>query len=603
MKLKHFSRLMNLEYEEIATLILAPFIFFILGQYAFGANLLGYSFGEVFANYCIIAALQYLLLIISNHIKISVLLTGLIFYGFALANTYIYAFRGSPILPWDLASIGTALNVAGGYHFFLNANIVLASLIFAAYLLLSFKLLPKRHFFKKSLYPRLSFVFVMLIMVSFVMSPTKLEAMGVSYYAWKQGNAYRDHGIVAEFLLNMQFMNPEEPDDYSYEAVRTILSNNEESELIIENPSAPESPNIIAIMNESWADFEEFGNIELSEPVMENIKSLDNAIFGHAYSSVVGGGTSQIEYEFLSGNTQTFLPSGAVPYQQYIKTKTPSFVWHLKDLGYDTLAFHPYYGNGWNRNKVYDLIGFDAFISLENMHTEPVYGNQDFCIDSANYEELFYLYENKDPARPLFLFNVTMQNHGGYDTFERHDVEVVGHEGQYPKAEFYLSYINETDEAFMKVVDYFSKVEEPTIVIMYGDHQPWIEDEFVNMAMGVIDAEEPSQIINKYRVPYVIWANFELPEVELKDTSINYLMQEVLALAGLETNEYGNFLNNLYEYIPSLSLGGYFDSAGNYYSYDDKTAPYQDLIAQYKILEYANIFDVQDEVVTTIKDE
>ena len=593
-KIKHFSRLMSLKYEEIATLFLAPFVFFVLGQYAFGANLLGYRFGEVFANYCIIAAFLYILLIITNHIKSSVLICGLLSFGFSLANTYIYAFRGSPILPWDIASIKTALNVAGGYHFFLNSHIVLSSLLFIAYLLITFKILPNRHILTKiSLYPRISFALCLVIVVSFVTSPTKLEAMGVSYYAWKQGNAYRDHGIVAEFLLNMQFMKAEEPEGYSKEAAKAILDD-ETSHVIIENPDAPDKPNIIAIMNESWTDFEEYGNITLSEPVMENIKGLDNAIFGRAYSSVIGGGTSQIEYEFLSGNTQTFLSSGAVPYQQYIKSETPSFVWHLKELGYDTLAFHPYYGNGWNRNKVYSLIGFDDFISIENMHTTPVYGNQDFCIDSVNYDELFYLYENRDEDSPLFLFNVTMQNHGGYDTFERHDVQVLGHEGEFPKAEFYLSYINETDEAFMKVVDYFSKVDEPTIVIMYGDHQPWVEDEFVNLAMGVEDTNNAEEVINKYRVPYVIWANFELPDVEFEDTSINFLMQKVFGLAGIETNDYGNFLNKVQESLSSLSLGGYFDKEGNFYTYEEES-PYEKLIAEYKILQYANIFDNQDE--------
>ena len=228
------------------------------------------------------------------------------------------------------------------------------------------------------------------------------------------------------------------------------------------------------------------------------------------------------------------------------------------------------------------------------MHTTPVYGNQDFCIDSVNYDELFYLYENRDEDSPLFLFNVTMQNHGGYDTFERHDVQVLGHEGEFPKAEFYLSYINETDEAFMKVVDYFSKVDEPTIVIMYGDHQPWVEDEFVNLAMGVEDTNNAEEVINKYRVPYVIWANFELPDVEFEDTSINFLMQKVFGLAGIETNDYGNFLNKVQESLSSLSLGGYFDKEGNFYTYEEKS-PYEKLIAEYKILQYANIFDSQDE--------
>ncbi|MFR6185109.1 MAG: sulfatase-like hydrolase/transferase [Lawsonibacter sp.] len=101
-----------------------------------------------------------------------------------------------------------------------------------------------------------------------------------------------------------------------------------------------EHPNIVAIMNESWADFEEFGNLSLSESVTDTFRTLDNGVWGHAYTSVFGAGTSASEFEFLTGNSMAFLPSGSIPYQQYILDDAPSMASLLREAGYRTLAFH-----------------------------------------------------------------------------------------------------------------------------------------------------------------------------------------------------------------------------------------------------------------------
>ncbi|UQT49138.1 sulfatase-like hydrolase/transferase [Flavonifractor plautii] len=114
-----------------------------------------------------------------------------------------------------------------------------------------------------------------------------------------------------------------------------------------------ERPNIVAIMNESWADFEDYGNLTLSASVTNYIRSLDNAVYGHAYTSVFGAGTSASEFEFLTGNSMAFLPSGSIPYQQYVLGPTASLASILKAEGYSTLAFHPGERASWQRDRAY----------------------------------------------------------------------------------------------------------------------------------------------------------------------------------------------------------------------------------------------------------
>ncbi|MEI3280165.1 MAG: sulfatase-like hydrolase/transferase [Eubacterium ramulus] len=54
----------------------------------------------------------------------------------------------------------------------------------------------------------------------------------------------------------------------------------------------------------------------------------------------------------------------------------------------------------------------------------------------------------------------------------------------YPKANRYLSLVKRSDDAFRELTEYFSQVTEPTIICMFGDHLPSIEDEFYEELFG-----------------------------------------------------------------------------------------------------------------------
>ena len=214
-------------------------------------------------------------------------------------------------------------------------------------------------------------------------------------------------------------MSVEEPQDPSAENIERIAAGVTEKEPAV---STDTRPNIVAIMNESWADFEDFGNLSLSESVTDYIDSLDNLIFGHTYTSVFGAGTSASEFEFLTGNSMAFLPSGSIPYQQYILEPSASLASLLRENGYRTLAFHPGERTSWQRNQAYPLLGFDEFKCVEDMDV-PVTEEHGYVSDQSSFSQIIYEFEHKDPEERLFLFNVTIQNHGSY-TVEDYPAEV-----------------------------------------------------------------------------------------------------------------------------------------------------------------------------------
>ena len=379
-------------------------------------------------------------------------------------------------------------------------------------------------------------------------------------------------------------------------------------------------PNIICIMNESLADLGALGNLETNEDYMPFIHSLtENTIKGYLSMPVFGAGTSNSEFEFLSGDSISFLPTGCNVYQSYVKDSIPSLVSTLGSLGYSKTAFHPYYGDGWNRRNVYPLLGFDNYISIEDFVDQDILDtykqNNDvteyetllkerypdrnmlirrFVSDSYDYSMVENMFENRDTSKPFFLFNVTMQNHGGYAMSYANfaqEVYVTNMSTVYPKANRYLSLVKRSDDAFRELTEYFSQVTEPTIICMFGDHLPSIEDEFYEELFGCsLDQLSTQQQQLRYTTPFVIWANYDIPEATLNQISANYLSTLVLQTAKLPLTQYNKYLASLYQKLPIINTVGYVDSDNNYYTHSD-SSDYDDELYQYHCLVYNSLID------------
>ena len=346
------------------------------------------------------------------------------------------------------------------------------------------------------------------------------------------------------------------------------------------------------------------GLFNLLALLMSFIRSMtgrENTITGDLRVSTFGGGTCNTEFEFLTGCTLGFFPTGSVVYQQYIRQATPSLVTLLQQQGYTAYAVHPFYNYCWNRNKVYPLLGFEHFYDLSDFPGAKMLGSYvSNCVsDESDFEKLIELFEEKDPGEPLFLFNVTMQNHGGYSKLLNAPDELVHmSKGDYTSqyADNYLSLIRATDAAFEDLISYFEQVEEPTIILLFGDHAPNLPDGVYEALMGKdlddLTLEETQQ---RYTTPFVLWANYDI-ETGTGDAgtiSANYLSTLLLRTAGLETSAYMDFLDQLSRQIPAINLNGYLGADGTEYSYEDDSE-YLDLIEEYRSLQYNYLFDKED---------
>jgi phosphoglycerol transferase MdoB-like AlkP superfamily enzyme len=218
--------------------------------------------------------------------------------------------------------------------------------------------------------------------------------------------------------------------------------------------------------------------------------------------------------------------------------------------------------------------------------------------DEYNYKLLIDDFEKRDKKFPYFAFNVTMQNHGGYttqaDNFNQ-NIYVTSSEKEYPKVNQYLSLVKKSDTAFKKLIKYFEKVEEPTVICMFGDHQPNVEPEFISELLGVksLSSLTTEQEQKRHITPFFIWANYDIKEKNIKRISANYLSSLVLKTAGVKLTDYNEYLLNLRKTLPVINSVGYIDKEGECYKWSD-VSPYTELLSKYEQIQYNGIFDKEN---------
>ena len=539
--------------------------------------------------------------------KAAVTIGTIFFFVVGLANYYVLSFKGSPIVPSDIMSATTAAGVAGNYDYTIQPVFVWNALLLLLYLAVLWRCpMRKKTGWQKRLIMGCVIVLSVGVLGYFVVEERTLRSVGIKNNVWDQKKGYAKNGFFFGFVLNMNSLVQEKPDDYSVEAAEDIAARYEEQfaneeekkdgRLMTEDG---EKPNVIAIMNEAFSDLSVVGDFTTNQDYMPFIHNLkENTIQGHLYMSIFGSGTCNSEFEFLTGNTMAFLQNGIIAYTQVVKDKLPNLTYTLKQQGYKgNLALHPYLASGWNRPEVYGYMGFEHFYS-ESDFTNPLMYRK-YISDQSNMEKIISLYEErKNKSKPFYLFNVTMQNHGGFNkSYENftNDVQITdNHKNE--QAEQYLSLVKKTDEAFQYLVEYFSQVDEPTIIVMFGDHQPAVTTRFYDSLFGKSSDElTEEELMKKYQTPFIIWANYDIEETTIDKMSANYLSAYVLQEAGLKMTPYQKFLMKLYKKLPVISAMGAYDKDGYYYE-SAKETPYEDMVQEYQILQYNNLIDTEHTV-------
>ena len=555
---------------------------------------------ETIFNLILIGFLIWILFILIGRLRISVIIVTAICYALGVGNNAVTLFKGQPISALDIYSIQTALNVADRYVYPYKKHFWIAT--FLLVFIISFSRFASYKASKKARLINLGTgTAVMLSFFYSFYNTSLLEKLDISDYLWNQRLAFKDNGVLLSVAYSGKYLIVDVADGYSPETAQEIVA--EDIGSVVKTNT--EIPNVIAVMNESFADLsvinEDMVTSEEVIPFYNSLKGAENSITGTLNNSTFGGGTANTEFEFLTGATMGFLPSGSIAYQQFIRDEVPSLVSTLNDQGYTSTAIHPYYPSGWRRDDVYPLLGFSEFQDIDDFEGAPAIGGfgGNNISDAACYDRMIDMLESKSDEEKMFLFNVTMQNHGGYS-------DVVGVEdnitidnlaNDYPYADNYISLLRESDRQLERLVGYLEDYSEPTILVFFGDHQPNFSDGFYSDLYGSDFSQVPADVSqNKYKTPFLIWANYDIAEAELGEISTNYLSSIMLKNTGLEIPAYNEYLYNLSQDLPIICLNGYSKKDDDtFYMFEDDTTA-TPLIDEYKIVQYNLLLDTKNRV-------
>lgn len=596
-------------------LIFFPIVCFVWLEYYNHMQFWGPVFGVEkqyqILNLLIYYVIYFVILLLCNSVRRAAVVMMICTAAFGIMNYELTVFRSMSFIASDIYSVMTALSVANTYEVQIDVDTAEFFLLALVIIALLFKI--KREPFLKGKKRFAYFVACIAMVIGFCnvyVYSDFLESIGVDFRVYRPQYKYRYYGTLLTTVRTFGYLHVTEPEGYSAEAVDAVIeeyqkdeataASKNNSDSAVKNTGTQNAPNIIAVMNESFADFKAIGDVEVTEDYMPFFRSLKkNTIKGYTYSSVFGGNTANSEFEFLTGNTMAFLPDNSVPYQLFLRTQVSGLTQALKDQNYGScLALHPYYKTGYSRYKVYPLMGFEHFYTSDDfdIFTDTVNYH---ITDYEDYNKIINLYENrKNKDKPFYLFNVTMQNHGSYDgsTYETgDDVQLEGNLQNQSWAEQYLNMIKMSDEALEYLIEYFSKVDEPTVVVFFGDHMPDLEEDFYDKLLGVsVDELEGEELEQLYKVPFLIWANYDIEEQTVERTSNNYLQTYLAQAAGIETTDYVDFLTDLREKVPCINAIGYWGDDGKFYEIGDTKSPYYELIHKYHLLEYNNLFGEEE---------
>ena len=582
--------------NTVMFIIAPPITFFLMENYIHSPLQTMKPF-PIFLNFLFYYLFAAMMTFIMGKIRSGILFVTVFSAIFGIINMYIYRFRATPFLPWDVYSFKTAMSVSGNYDYTPGSRAVRVIIGFIILILAEWYLCHgKISYDKKSktilvrvLGAAISFAMIWAFTSSLHDANIVERNYGLYDKLFTPDTMQYKDGTYIAFLMELRYLTPGSPTGYTEEAAQNKLSSYTVDE------TASQTPNIIVIMNECFSDPAvdcKFTTNDDYMPFLHSLQKSDDSdsVTGYLNVSVLGGNTANTEFEFLTGNSMAFLTTGSVPYQQYIHSSLPSLVDHLEKYGYDTTAMHPYHAQGWNRNKVYPYLGFNqSFFDTDFMAAGHDQTIRKYISDQADIEMIEDRYEQKDKDKPMFMFNVTMQNHSGFDElFSNFDPEIKADGVTDVSANQYLSLMRESDKALQSLTEYFTG-KEKTIIVMFGDHQP--TDSVVNplyklsgKSCQTLTSEEED---SRYEVPFVIWANYDIDEQKDLNISANYLSGLVLRTAGVPLSDYQQYLEEIQKEYPVVSGRRIMNAAGK----DCELKDVEKELNTYEDLQYYRLFD------------
>ena len=547
-----------------------------------------------------------------------------------IAQHYVLEFRGSSILPSDLFAAGTALSVSSGYTYGLSSAMLggfgameigfVCCALLDAHRTLVHRTLARQGTQRPARAPRRLrdlglAAAIACAMAALVCVPNYGQVFGADMDYWWSKDWYGRQGFIPSFVYCYQDLDIAPPEGYSATTAKQAASElaqraQQDAQAQARRKSAQRQfqarmPNIVVIQNETFCDLSVFKNLQndYQGPEFWNTGLTDALAQGDFAVSVFGGGTCNTEFEFLTGNSLAFIGTAKYPFSMYDLSVTQSLPRQLDALGYATIGMHPNLASNWNRDRAYEDLGFGEALFMEDFEGAERFHTH--VSDAATYQKTMELLEAHD--EPVFVFDVTMQNHSGYDTgsipasmLRGYTIDGLSDTDTFQVNEF-VACIEESDRALQDLVEELRDFPEPTVVVMYGDHHPWFSTTLNDLLFPNEDPLLHAERI--HQTSYVVWANYEVAGTTAtasdsaqagkdktparKTTSADLLGTLTLDAIGAPLSEFQQAQLGAMHDILALNANGFMGADGAWHSFDEP-GDYANTLNLLELVEYLN---------------
>lgn len=480
---------------------------------------------------------------------------GILGYANYLKMTY----RQEPIYPDDLKMIkefGLLKYMTGTTSFYLLAGMIL--LVVAGGCWAIYRSFKKDKKFQAIRVITLFTTIFALIYISHFNNPNNLLRKAYNKTAlwipYSQKMNYYNTGFIGGFLYNLKIDPMEKPKGYSEEKIKEITSHYQKLADEKNKTASEEQPNIIYVMSESFSDPSRLNGVEITgDPLADYYAVADQTYSGQMLSQNYGGGTANIEFEALTGFSMgLFNAQLTTPYTMLVPkmNQLPSIVSTLKDQNYHTTAIHPYNTSMYKRKDVYEVLGFDEFISENTMTYTDTIEDNPYISDASAYQEVMDLLKEDDT--PQFIHLVTMQTHMPYDgKYQQLEYTAKTEDNSgISSLENYLQDISYSSQSLKAFTEELKKLSRRTLVVFWGDHLPGIYSDTI---------QNSNEKHTLHETQFLMFdSQGELEKTEAPVTSPFYFAADLMNQTNQQTTGFYQLLLALQNELPAFERELYY---------------------------------------------
>lgn len=419
---------------------------------------------------------------------VSILLTNIIFGAFIFANQYKVKERNEFITFKELKTLASPkellslINMSTGMALFIFISII--SLLVVLHFLI--KIASKKIGLEVSLKARLFVLLITLFIFSMILIQPEAYNKYVLNYEGEKTNNFnpvsraKRNGFIPTFLQTVKPKYMNKPSSYNKRQIELIHKkyNKVANNINRQRNKVIDDSQTIYYLSETLIDPTSLpGLLENETPIRFLSETWDKHSSGKLYSPYIGGGTANIEWSVLTSFSMEVFndPFAVTPYSDfYVHSKNHNTVLSL--FNKKKVALHPYTAHFYKRRSIYDAIGFDEFLYLNNgiKHTGKL-GTHLRVSDSEFNKDILRVGGDDEVG---MIHAMSMQNHSPY-TREIPEMEYNPEINYklYPEKDSdglknYLQGLKASDEAIEDLIVSLSDEDKEVNLILYGDHFP-----------------------------------------------------------------------------------------------------------------------------------